>query len=665
MKKIVTLDSIMVSFVSAMGYGFGYVLPAAYGVHPILSLIICFVVGGIAAAAAEKIIFSSGVQSSKAKKHIIFAAVALLFAAGYFFLARSFSHSLWEDLSAEITFSVVIPIVSFFISLAVTAIKKKKLLEKYGTGESGFLFDERIEKMCKDKTGSNAELSDYSGKNLAVQTITGTYIGKADKSGVRFLGIPYAKAPVGENRWKRPIPAEPSDRIFEAYYFGNSEIQPDSSHNILNRFKQSEDCLSLNIWTAKLEPSVKKPVVVCFHGGDGRYGGSAHPLYYLDTIAQNIPDAVFVSINYRIGVFGVVDFSSAADSDKTRSDSTALSLLDQLEALKWVKANISAFGGDPENITAMGDNAGGSCILLLAGMKEAKGFFRRAFIMCSTTNDTPGTDEKASAVGKALLEEFGAETVAGLEGISSEQLRDFENRHYDLLELPPRDGRAVPANLEEEYLSGAASDIEFVFGIAADDLSGWQAMLTGDHSLDELLEMYYKNLQKAIGEERAAKCDALLQQYVQSGMSNADAKKTLLIDFHYKASLLHDCKSLARGGSKVRCFYWDVKGDVEKLTANSISMVTTILGNCDIAEQMGYLNEQNVTEIMQAFLGKYIHGKPMQFFNNELKGVKEIIWDEFTAGKDSVLHVQKDKIAMAQNVFSENVSELEKIIFKE
>ena len=662
MKKIVTLDSIMVSFISALGYGAGYVIPSASGAHPILALIICFAVGGAAAAAAEKIIFSSSVQSSTAKKHGIFAATALLFAVGYYCLARYYSHSLLEDLSAEITFSVVIPILGFFVSLGINAIRRKKLLAKYGTGESGFLFDDGTEDVCRDRAGDNAELSGYSGKDPAVRTITGTFIGKADRNGVRFLGIPYAKAPVGENRWKRPIPAEASDKTFEAYYFGRSEIQPDSSHNILNRFKQSEACLNLNIWTAKLEPEAKKPVVVYLHGGDGRYGGSANPIYQLDTIAHNIPDAVFVSINYRIGVFGVVDFPPEADANGECGESTALTLLDQIEALKWIRANIAAFGGDPENITAVGDTSGGSCILLLAAMKEAKGFFRRAFIMCSSTYDVPVNNETASAVGLKLLEEFGEETVSGLKNISSEQLRDFENAHYEMLELPPRDGRIIPQDLEKEYLAGTAEDIEFIFGIAEDDFSGWQATLTGDYSLDRMVEEYYRNLRESVGEKKAEMMEDLLQKRVEAGMSVADARRTLLTDFHYKAGPLHDCRTLARGGSKVRCFYWDVKGDIEKLRASSISVVTTVLGNSDIAEQMGYLNDRNITEILQAFFGKYIHGKDMRFFNNELKGVGEIIWDEFTADRESTLHVQKGSIAMTENAFSEDIREVEKTL---
>lgn len=539
------------------------------------------------------------------------------------------------------------------------AIRRKKLLEKYGTGESGFLLDEEIEKKWKDDFGTNAELSEYTGKNPTVKTIGGTYIGKADKSGVRFLGIPYAEAPMGENRWKKPVPVAPSDKIYEAYYFGNVEIQPESEHNILNRFKQDEDCLNLNIWTKALTPDAKKPVLVYFHGGDGRYGGSASPTEHLKNLAGNVADSVCVSVNYRIGVFGTVDFGEA-DSDYENEPTTVLPLLDQIEALKWIKANISAFGGDPENVTLAGESSGGSCIILLSAAKEAKGLFKRAIIMCASTIDTPIDSKKAAQVGNKLFEEFNAKNVSDLKSVTKEQLKKFTGDHYDLFELPPRDGKLVPTDIDKAFEEGVASDIEFIIGIAADEVSGWQAMVAGDVELDEMIGAYYQNVAGVVGSE---KLNNILKKYIESGLSETKAKRLLLADFHYKTGILHDCRTLAKGGSKVKVFYWDVKGDIEELKANSISMVTTILGNSEIAEQLGYLNDRDVTEIMQSLIGKYIHGQEPALYNNEIKGVKDVTWDDFAIDKTNVLHVEKGRMSMDNDAFSENVLELEKAVW--
>ncbi len=667
MKKVITPDAVIVSLMGAMGYGLGYQIPSAYGLHSLLCLAVCMILGTVLEMSADKIIFSKYVQESNKRRFVSFAVVILIFLLGFWYLAHWFSYLLWNDVGTELVYSALLPVVAFAASLGVQVIKRKKLLKKYGTGENGFLFDEKITaNWLSEESGSNKEVSVCPKGKPVVKTYSGNYIGWKDKNGVCFLGIPYAKAPVGENRWKKPIPVEASDCTYEAYYFGNCEIQPESSHNILGRFKQDEDCLNLNIWMSKFEPQAKKPVLVYFHGGDGRYGGSASPLYSLQNIAKGIPDAVCVSFNYRIGVFGVIDFSSSGCSDSDEyENSTALSLLDQIEALKWIKSNISSFGGDPQNITVAGSDCGGSSICLLSAVKEAKGLFKRAFILCASTADTPINDEKASTVGKKLSEEFHAEKISDLQALSADKLRDFSEKYYGLLELAPRDGKLVPEDIEKMYLSGIASDIEFVFGIVADNASGWQAMVAGDLSTQEMVNSYYDLFKNAIGIDKADKADILLQNYIGSGLNVTDAKRALLSDFFYKAAVLHDCKTLLRGGSKVRCFYWDVKGDIEKLTANSASMMTAILGNSEIAEQMGYLNNQSITEIMQAFVGKFILGQSLSFFNNELKGFPEIVWKEYDVDSESVLHIKKDTICMTENAFSENVSELEKLAYEE
>ena len=655
------MDTVVASLFGAIGYGGTYFLATYYGLNMLLSTVICMVVGTVFDRIADKLIFNSTVQHSKGKKYAVYGGFILIFMAAYYVLIKVYAHSLFADLGLQLTFVIGIPLISFFVSLGIRYLKKLRLLKKYGSGEHGFLFDQEAADAMKALNGENRELSEYTGKDPVVRTVTGFYVGKKDKNGIRFLGIPYATA----KRWKKPVPVDASDKFYEAYYFGNSEIQPESSHNALTHFKQGEDCLNLNIWAAKLEPEADKPVLVYIHGGDGRYGGSASPVWHLENIAKAIPDAVFVSINYRLGLFGVIDFASSGCPDEEEyAESTGLSLLDQLEALRWIKTNISSFGGDPENITLAGDSTGGSCICMLAATKSAKGLFQRALILGASSQDTPADDEKAAFLGKKLLEEFHAGSIAELKTVTAEQLRDFSKRYYNLLETPPRDGRVVPQNISQAYRNGAASDIEFIFGFAADDISTWQAMLAGEVSFDDLMETYYENFRNLVGTEKENKLDALLQKYMQPGMSVTDAKKSLLADLQYKANVLHDCRTLSAAGNLVRCFCWDVSGDIEKLTANTASMVTAILGNFEIAEQMGYLHDKGLTEIMQAIVNRFIHGQKPEFFNNELKGVSEIVWNEFDVDRNCVLHIQKDTINMTDNAFSDNVCELEKLIFE-
>lgn len=144
-------------------------------------------------------------------------------------------------------------------------------------------------------------------------------------------------------------------------------------------------------------------------------------------------------------------------------------------------------------------------------------------------------------------------------------------------------------------------------------------MLAGEVSLDSITTSYYDYLKNMLGKEKSDRMDELLKTYTKPGVSTVEAKKTMLADFQYKACPLYDGITLAKGGSKVRCFYWDVKGDVEKFTANGVSMVTSVLGNLNIAEQMGYLLDKNTTQVMQALVDKFIHGLKPSLFNNEKK----------------------------------------------
>ena len=117
MKKAVTFDEIMASVICAMGYGFGFAVPSAYDINPIVCLAISMVLGTILGIVANKIIFSSSVQKSKKKRYTVFACVGLLFLAGYSFLATYFAHSLWQDVGSQMLFTIGIPVVAFVGSI--------------------------------------------------------------------------------------------------------------------------------------------------------------------------------------------------------------------------------------------------------------------------------------------------------------------------------------------------------------------------------------------------------------------------------------------------------------------------------------------------------------------------------------------------------------------
>ena len=181
---------------------------------------------------------------------------------------------------------------------------------------------------------------------MQAETRTGVMQSVTLESGVEaFLGIPYAKQPTGELRWKAPVRLEDSDEHRICDSFGHSacqfkdEVEPASLH------EQGEDCLSLNIWVNGAGKT-NLPVMVYIHGGAYFSGGSADPLYNGEHFAQS-KDVVIVSINYRLNVFASIALDCLPGGEEYE-ESGYLAILDQIKALEWIKENIAAFGGNPD-----------------------------------------------------------------------------------------------------------------------------------------------------------------------------------------------------------------------------------------------------------------------------------------------------------------------------
>ena len=172
----------------------------------------------------------------------------------------------------------------------------------------------------------------FAADNCTVKTRYGTFNGFVDKQGVKtWLGIPYAQPPVGKLRWQAPQPLKPTNKTFDAKKFGFTAMQIIDENEDASQNPQSEDCLTLNIWTRGARKNL--PVMVFIHGGAFLGGGSSDPLYYGSNFAA-ANDVVLVTINYRLNVFGFVNFGAI---DSSFEDSGYLGLKDQVAALAWVK----------------------------------------------------------------------------------------------------------------------------------------------------------------------------------------------------------------------------------------------------------------------------------------------------------------------------------------
>ncbi len=262
-----------------------------------------------------------------------------------------------------------------------------------------------------------------------VQVDGGVVSGRADAAGNLhiFKGIPFAAPPVGELRWKEPQPVVPWQGVRLCDSFGPSPMQGKpvpfsmwSQEFLIPASPISEDCLYLNVWTGAKTPAERRPVLVWIYGGGFLSGGAGVPIY--DGAATARKGVVFVSINYRVGIFGFFAHPDLS-LESGHHGSGNYGLMDQIAALKWVRQNIAAFGGDPGNVTIAGQSAGSVSVNYLVASPLAKGLFNKAIgeSGASFSNDNTSLLTAENA-GQQLMQHMNIASLKDLRAISAEEL---------------------------------------------------------------------------------------------------------------------------------------------------------------------------------------------------------------------------------------------------
>jgi para-nitrobenzyl esterase len=276
----------------------------------------------------------------------------------------------------------------------------------------------------------------FIGENIAVAPTThGTIRGFIMRGIYNFRGVPYGAPTGGENRFMPPRPPEPWQGVRPTIAFGASAPQgyydrsPESFGMFVDHWNydmMSEDCLRLNVWTPALD-AARRPVLVWLHGGGYSKGNGIEQDGYDGENISRFGDIVFVSINHRLNAFGFSDLSSVG-GDKYR-DSGNVGILDIVAALRWVNQNIAAFGGDPSNVTIMGQSGGGSKVCTIASMPAAKGLVHKGVAL---SGNTTAANDKAYArkLGAAILAEAGLtpDRIDELQQMPWQEYMDLANR---------------------------------------------------------------------------------------------------------------------------------------------------------------------------------------------------------------------------------------------
>jgi para-nitrobenzyl esterase len=259
-------------------------------------------------------------------------------------------------------------------------------------------------------------------------TLTGTM--STDKKVNAYLGIPFAAPPVGDLRWKEPQPAAAFKGTFKAEHFGasciqghGSESRPPYTYEYLAHGEFSEDCLTINVWAPAGAKPGSLPVLVWVYGGGFREGSGEVPVYDGQELAHH--GVVLVSFNYRLGVLGFLAHPELT-AESAHHASGNYGLLDQLAALKWVQANVAAFGGDPAKVTIFGQSAGGMSVQSLIASPTTKGLFSGAYVLsgywitAATTRMVSLADAEQAGVKFAAAQN--AKSIAELRKVKAEDL---------------------------------------------------------------------------------------------------------------------------------------------------------------------------------------------------------------------------------------------------
>ena len=338
------------------------------------------------------------------------------------------------------------------------------------------------------------------------------------EAGVRvFKGLPYAQPPVGPARWTPPAPLPRWPGVKDASRFGPACVQPlFGPVNIYANDPKamSEDCLTLDVWTPA--NASKAPVMVWIHGGALWSGFSNESIYDGSKLAAR--GVIVVSINYRLGVLGYLAHPGLS-AESAQGISGNYGLLDQIEALRWVRRNIAAFGGDPAKVTVAGQSAGGLSVMYLMAAPDARGLFSKAIAQSAYMISTPELKrrrfgaEPAEAAGLKLAEKLHAPDLAALRAMDARALTLAAAR-AGFAPFAVVDGKVLPRQLVDVFDRGEQAPVPLLAGFNSGEIRSLRGLAPAAPALRSAYE-------KTIREAYLDRADDFLRLYPSTDMEGS------------------------------------------------------------------------------------------------------------------------------------------------
>lgn len=365
-------------------------------------------------------------------------------------------------------------------------------------------------------------------------TESGVLRGARTKSGRRWLGIPYAEPLTTESRWLPAQPLNTPDAVRDATAFGDIVWQPEAKILKLPKgVRASENCLNLNVWVPNTVVTQPLPVMVWVHGGANIIGFSSQPVYNAERLSAT-QSVIVVTVNYRLGVLGALDFSWLLNADETAAFHSNLGLRDIITALGWVQRNIANFGGNPANVTLFGESAGGAAVTTLMTVPSARNLFHKAIAQSPPATCVLSSD-KARMISEQCLEllQIDATEPGAVERLKSTPAETLVSVTTSLINKvakeepgtlafsPVIDGELIVRNPIESFQRGEQAHIPLIIGSNRNEAALFKLIRS------QLMPRTWKSVQEMFdrlvseGHCEASHAEEILNAYARTGTETA------------------------------------------------------------------------------------------------------------------------------------------------
>lgn len=480
-----------------------------------------------------------------------------------------------------------------------------------------------------------------------VQVTGGTIQGYTESGLKIFKGIPYADTTAGKNRWRAPQPVKAWRGVKDCTKFSQIAVQNEAKPFAcwtdeyvdggltLENGRIGEDCLSVNVWTAA-KNNEKLPVLVYIHGGANISGSSNNDIYDGAGIAKK--GVVYVSMNYRVGIFGFLAYKDRNGEEVTGN----FAIQDQIAALEWIQNNISQFGGDPQNVTIMGQSAGSADVQNLIASKAAGGLFNKAVALsmnnCTTTFPVKSTLAEAEAAAQKAIGNY---TIQELRNMTPAEILALNYMPMTIVEnVLPTETRF----LTDSFQAGDWNKVDMIWGGVAGDQDLFDFAFAPNTFENQILSAYeYRNSARQIFGNRA---NDFLKLYAPENNSIPVARQAnsdkMLANYFYSAQL----KNNSDENFKTYIFYFDhvipdTPERMQKFGAFHTSDVNYWLNHFTKVYPRNFTKtDYEIGDTMSSYIVNFAKtGNP--------NGANLPRWEAFDGGNFSYLHIG-DKINSAE-----------------